>query len=280
MRQRINIYFVFVFLPGQSFKLQTHERSIYRSAPTAQATGELGLAIVRVPEGIIVSEKKTGSPAAYSQRLRVGDKIIKVDNMVVGTMDVSRVRTLLAGPPYTSVELELIAQDSGAMYSCALQRSEGTGWSSRDATPYRNIPEPPGWDSVREVAAHGKKGVCGDSVSVHSGSSQYGGDASSAWNNGGGSFPSFDLTLDIFNAREGVSSVTGTRQHTPTQVVQVQRVSSVPGRHPRTHELASPVVLRSNVLTTFTNDPLSRAGQVAVPLLSTSPHEGTKSFDR
>ena len=53
--------------------------------------GELGLAITRLPRGIIVSDKKTGSPAAYSHNLRVGDEIIKVDNVLVKHLPVQEV---------------------------------------------------------------------------------------------------------------------------------------------------------------------------------------------
>ena len=53
--------------------------------------GELGLAITRLPKGIIVSDKKTGSPAAYSHNLRVGDEIIKVDNVLVKHLPVQEV---------------------------------------------------------------------------------------------------------------------------------------------------------------------------------------------
>lgn len=94
---------------------------------SAQPRGELGLAVVRVPKGLIVGDKKLGSPASYSQKLRVGDQLVKVDGVRVEHMDVIEVRKLLTGAPYTCVDLELISSDTGESYSCALQRVEATG---------------------------------------------------------------------------------------------------------------------------------------------------------
>jgi hypothetical protein len=178
--------------PCQGLSLAAHRaRSLYSSAPAGRP-GELGLAIASSAKGIVVSDKKTGSPAAYSQRIRVCDRILKVDDIVVEHMEVAQVRRLLSGPPYTTVELELVSSDTGASYTCALQRAEATGWSSRDPTPVSSA-----WDSTREATSRLKGEGDGDTRSTAG--SQYGGDATT------GLYPSLDLSdwsLNIFNTRE------------------------------------------------------------------------------
>ncbi len=178
--------------PFQGLSLAAHgARPLYSSAPAGRP-GELGLAIARLAKGIVVSDKRTGSPAAYSQRIRVGDRILKVDGTVVEHMEVAQVRRLLSGPPYTTVELELVSSDTGASYTCALQRAEATGWTSRDPTPV-----PSAWDSTLEATSRLKGEGDGDTRSTAG--SQYGGDATT------GLYPSLDLSdlsLNILNTRE------------------------------------------------------------------------------
>ena len=178
--------------PCQGLSLAAHgARSLYSSAPAGRP-GELGLAIARLSKGIVVSDKKTDSPAAYSQTIRVGDRILKVDGIVVEHMEVAQVRRLLSGPPYTTVELELASSDTGAPYTCALQRAEATVWSSRDPTPISSA-----WDSTWEATSRLKGEGDGDMRSTAG--SQYGGDATT------GLYPSLDLSdwsLNIFNTRE------------------------------------------------------------------------------
>jgi len=232
-------------------------RSLYSSAPAGQPDGELGLAIARVPAGIVVSDKKTGSPAAYSQRIRVGDRIYKVDNIVVEQMDVAQVRRLLRGAPYTSVQLELVSTDTGAAYACALQRAEATGWSSRDPAPFRHTPEPAVWDSVREAALRSKREVGGDATSVRTAGSQYGGDATSWLGGGGGLFPSLDirdLTLNIFNNRE--------RSTPSTPALTAQSTAPSKKSTPKaTPDLMPRVIHHSSVLAGVAADPMPFAGQ-------------------
>lgn len=94
------------------------------AAAGAPRPGHLGLSLKQVERGVIVSDKSTGSPSAYSQRLRVGDQVLKVDDVDVTKMGVQAVREKLDGAPYTTVTLEMKSQDDGQAYECALQRAE------------------------------------------------------------------------------------------------------------------------------------------------------------
>ena len=95
-----------------------------RPLPSVSEAGHLGLSILKMAHGIIVSDKKTASPAAYSQKLRVGDVILRIDDVDVSDMDVSGVSERLHGAPYTTVKLEMRSKDSGEIYLCAIQRAE------------------------------------------------------------------------------------------------------------------------------------------------------------
>ena len=200
--------------PTLTFQPTTMERPKYSSTPAMpRGGGELGLAIARVPEGILVSDKKTGSPAAYSQKLRVGDRIRKIDQVVVENLDVAHVRWMLMGAPFSSVDIELVCQHTRVAYSVVLQRAAATGWSARDPTPYRPTQEvPPSqiWTAMREATAR-VFDMGGDASSVRA-KSQHGGDESST-RNGGAGFLSFNLALDLFNNREEAQVTKTTDQH-------------------------------------------------------------------
>jgi len=104
-------------------RLQT-SRDTAVAAAGAPRPGYLGISVKQVEQRVIVSDKSTGSPSAYSQRLRVGDQVLKVDHVDVSHMALQAVREKLDGAPYTTVKLEMKSQHDGQTYECALQRAE------------------------------------------------------------------------------------------------------------------------------------------------------------
>jgi carboxyl-terminal processing protease len=100
-------------LDSQSYLIEPGKYEDIKTESQEAVTGEVGIELEDRRGALVVSDVKLGMPADGAG-IRLGDRLVRIDDASVAGMSVARAEELLRGPVGTNVVLAVEREDSGA----------------------------------------------------------------------------------------------------------------------------------------------------------------------